>query len=210
MSEIRLCEKLADKCANNYHAWCHRKWVLQKSPDLMQFEFNYTEKFIRRHISDYSCYFHRQYALRNLYQAGYSDPDEKMFKYIIDLASELTGNDQLNVDNLLSILLPRNALLQRSSRSLKSLTYCLNLAAYDIKMSAELIEMYGKREAFCCHRRAMIQFIYESCSLTQNESDSTGSNENKINENKDFLDVIYAMEEHQSVDSKRWCDVFLK
>lgn len=46
---------------------------------------------------------------------------------------------------------------------IKSFVYCMNVAAHDLKFTAELTEMFGYREAFECHRRAIVRFLADKC-----------------------------------------------
>lgn len=46
---------------------------------------------------------------------------------------------------------------------IKSFLYCMNVAAYDLKFTCELKEMFGYREAFECHKRAVIRFLANQC-----------------------------------------------
>jgi len=70
-NEIGICERAADRCASNYHAWSHRQWILQSGPCLLQSELLRTEKFMRKHISDYSCYHYRQVLLGRAYELNF-------------------------------------------------------------------------------------------------------------------------------------------
>lgn len=169
---MRLSERCADKSASNYHAWCHRQWVLQKAPQLLQFEARITEKFIRKHIGDYSGYNHRQHVLTQMLATGCHEERQKLrlddYRSLCDYVQQVVAEtDQpAGIDRLLELVLPpaRQAeARQCAPYRLITLLYCLNHAAYDVRMCAELTDMYGFREAFNCHRRSALQFIVEQC-----------------------------------------------
>lgn len=175
--ELALCERYASKSLSNYHAWCHRQWVLQKAPELLQYELVTTERFIRKHIGDYSGYHHRQYVLRLMSDFGYfdieppMDTEENEYADLIDLLLKLDLIDTIHAINssrkitwqtLIQILFPqRNVNGIDDELKVKSFLYCINVAAYDLKFMAELQELFGYREAFDCHRKASIKFIVD-------------------------------------------------
>lgn len=70
---MSLCERCAERKNGNYHAWNHRQWVLQKAPELLSYEINRTEKFIRKNVADYSVYHHRHFVLMKLFDLQYFD-----------------------------------------------------------------------------------------------------------------------------------------
>ncbi|ALC49529.1 l-1-G0144, partial [Drosophila busckii] len=171
--EITICERAADRCASNYHAWSHRQWVLQSAPcTLLQSEIMRSEKFIRKHISDYSSYHYRQVLLARAYELGFYGPDDSSSSASSQLSSlrELLEEYELPVlksgsadvaESMLQILLPN---LNRSSVSvqrLRSFLFCCNVAASDMRLCAEQSELYGQRDCFELHRRASLKFIVE-------------------------------------------------
>lgn len=170
--ELALSERCADKSASNYHAWCHRQWVLQKAPFLLQYEARLTEKFIRKHIGDYSGYNHRQHVLVQMLATGCHEERQKLlitdYRSLCDYIQQtvLDARRPDTIDELFDALLPADRLIEwQAAAQYRRITllYCLNLAAYDLRMCDELTDMYGYREAFNGHRRSALQFIVAQC-----------------------------------------------
>lgn len=147
--------------------------MLQKAPQLLQFEARITEKFIRKHIGDYSGYNHRQHCLAAILSTGCHEDRHKLqlddyraLGEYVQLVCGLNAPPQ-TVDALLELLLPAGDRLAetRSCAQYRQITflYCLNSAAYDLRLCDELEDMYGSREAFVGHRRAALQFIVTQC-----------------------------------------------
>lgn len=160
---MSLCEKCAEKKNSNYHAWNHRQWVLQKSPNLLNFELIKTEKFIRKNVSDYSCYHHRNIVFIKLFEFGYFDLDElnveSLFKYVNEV---LQGDRQFdNLNDLIVYLIPNVPLESINSHKLNCFLYCLSVAFKDIRLCNELAQTYGNLEAFSCYKRITIKFIVD-------------------------------------------------
>lgn len=148
-------------------------------PYLLQYEARITEKFIRKHIGDYSGYNHRQHVLAQILATGCHEDRQRppsvddyraLGDYVQRVVVQLSQPPQ-SVDELLAIVLPPAATSDTPGLSaggsvpyrLITLLYCLNMAAYDLRMCDELTDMYGYREAFNCHRRAALQFIVAQC-----------------------------------------------
>ncbi|KAL1117819.1 hypothetical protein AAG570_004134, partial [Ranatra chinensis] len=77
--EMAVCELAADHYSNNYHAWTHRLWSLQRSLDscderqrsvLLEREWEWSEHWVSRHVSDHSGLHYRQRLLSILQSAG--------------------------------------------------------------------------------------------------------------------------------------------
>ncbi|XP_001844388.2 protein prenyltransferase alpha subunit repeat-containing protein 1 [Culex quinquefasciatus] len=223
--EIGLCEKCADKSTTNYHAWCHRQWAIMKAPHLLKFEIFKTEKFIRKHIHDFSCYNHRQFVLAKMSEVGYYDEDdgrnfEELFRYVGQLLNDATID---NVDDLLSWLAPSILREGMNEIRLHSFLFCLNLAAYDLRFCEELRALYGESHAFENHRRFMVKFIVDqcrgaACSLTDAGSGGNGvtgqqpmSKITKLDDQDSvFLRAIKNSEMNRTAPQhKKWCKLFL-
>ncbi|XP_055613309.1 protein prenyltransferase alpha subunit repeat-containing protein 1-B isoform X2 [Uranotaenia lowii] len=222
--EIALCEKCADKSNTNYHAWCHRQWVIMKSPHLLKFEIYKTEKFIRKHIHDYSCYNHRQFVLTRMYETTYFDEDdghnvENLSQYV----STLIGTTIESEDDLLKLMVPCVNREHLNVFKLRSFMYCLNLAGSDLNLCEELASMYGASQAFENHRRFMVKFIVDRCRNASNTllQDVNGqiaqfnqplSKMTKLEdfENSAFLLAIKGKESQRNAPQhKAWCKLFL-
>lgn len=218
-----LCERCADKSASNYHAWCHRQWVLQKAPYLLRYEARLTEKFIRKHIGDYSGYNHRQHVLTKLLETAFYIENETLDDYtaLCDYVQSLTSMTISSVSDLVKTVLPKyystsGCIADRNK--IKTLLYCLNIAAYDLHFCAELKNMYGYREAFNCHRKAVLKFIVDNCSGTlPTASSPTNKDEPEIKIIKvdgctnqtQFLDAIRVAEGNLGEMHQKWCNIFL-
>lgn len=162
--EIGLCEKCADKSTTNYHAWCHRQWVIMKAPQLLKFEIYKTEKFIRKHIHDYSCYNHRQFVLAKMSESLYFDEhDGDDLDELMQYTGSLVNSPVETVDDLLRWLIPTASRDTLNELKVRSFLFCLNLAAYDLRFCEELKSTYGDSKAFENHRRFMVKFIVDRC-----------------------------------------------
>uniref|UniRef100_A0A182J0N9 Protein prenyltransferase alpha subunit repeat-containing protein 1 n=1 Tax=Anopheles atroparvus TaxID=41427 RepID=A0A182J0N9_ANOAO len=187
--EISLCEKSADKSNTNYHAWCHRQWVLMKAPQLLKYEVYKTEKFIRKHIHDYSCYNHRQFVLSKMFELCYFDDEDdvddggepsgagskRKYDALCTLIESLTGSSaptvtpaqDAMVHNLLRYLIPAITKEQHELSQLRVQTflYCLNQAAYDLRMCVELCALHSVSQALENHRKFMVKFLVDRLRL---------------------------------------------
>lgn len=227
--EISLCERCADRNSSNYHAWTHRLWVLDQEPRFLHFEIYLTEKFIRRHISDYSAFHHRVVVLRKLLQVDEIESEENSdYSSLCDLIDCLLGPGVAvgkTPSELLIVLLPNapaTSLTWSANKQLKSLLHCLNLAAYDLQLTEELREIFGEREGFELHRRAIVQFMVESCKLFDGcfagHPEGVNSSINNCHlppatktsrrENQ-FLHTLRLREAQRSEATRKWCQLFL-
>ncbi|XP_031624387.1 protein prenyltransferase alpha subunit repeat-containing protein 1-B [Contarinia nasturtii] len=182
--ELSLCERCASKSLSNYQAWSHRQWVLQKSPFLLQYELQTSERFIRKHIGDYSVYSHRQFVLYKMDELKYFELESSnefnitQYAALINYLASIGSSDANTIRNQMSTsnidykhtpawkILIRIITPERDCNDkirIKSFLYCMNVAAYDLKFINELKEMFGYREAFECHRRAVNRFLASKC-----------------------------------------------
>lgn len=222
--EIGLCEKCADKSTTNYHAWCHRQWVIMKAPQLLKFEIYKTEKFIRKHIHDYSCYNHRQFVLAKMSETSFFDEhDEHDFDELMQYTGSLVSSTVATVDDLLRWLIPTANRESLNESKVRSFLFCLNLAAYDLKLCEELKSAYGESLAFENHRRFMIKFIIDRCrsapsTLTQDTNGQFSATCNqpmskitKLDEQDSaFIRAIESNEQTRPTSQhKMWCKLFL-
>lgn len=222
--EIALCEKCADKSTTNYHAWCHRQWVIMKAPQLLKFEIYKTEKFIRKHIHDYSCYNHRQFVLTKMFESLYFDEhDGDDLNELMQYTSFLVNTTVENIDELLRWLIPTARKDKLNQLKLRSFLFCLNLAAYDVRLCDELQSVYGESQAFNNHRRFMLKFIVDRCrnavytlAIDETNSHMSTCNQpmNKItkldDQNSAFIRAIKENEKNRiTPQHKLWCNLFL-
>ncbi|EAT48549.1 AAEL000421-PA [Aedes aegypti] len=222
--EIGLCEKCADKSTTNYHAWCHRQWVIMKAPQLLKFEIYKTEKFIRKHIHDYSCYNHRQFVLAKMSETSFFDEhDGNDFVELMGYTSSLVDSPVKTVDDLLRWLVPTVDRDNLNELKIRSFLLCLNLAAYDLRFCDELKSTYGESLAFENHRRFMIKFIIDRCRSAANilKHDTNGQFSATCNQpmtkitkldeqDSAFIRAIASKEKTRSTHQhKVWCKLFL-
>lgn len=212
--ELGLCERCADKSSSNYPAWCHRNWVLNKSPFLLKYEPRITEKFIRKHIGDYSVYNHRQYVLYKMLETNIVDDQQESNNYseLISFVNRITSKEISTVDQLVNLLLPIGY-MNRNEIQTKSFFYCMNIAAQDLDMCNELTNMYGYREAFQCHRRAVLKFIVESFKKYNSVDGDRDQPQNKMvkidGSVYEFLECLRATEGELGEMHRKWCQTFL-
>lgn len=175
--EISLCERCADRNASNYHAWSHRLWTLEQDPSLLRHELLNTEKFIRRHISDYSAFHHRAVVLRKLYEQQLFDSAGQLTD-LLELVERHAGYRPPTTEKLVRVLLPLRHASERDpeqwlrSRSLNTFMRTLNWIAYDLKMMEELTQVFGERETFHCHRRSLLEFFNSLCTAWDKEDET--------------------------------------
>lgn len=230
--EIGICDRCADKSSSNYHAWSHRLWVLQKAPpNVLKSEVFLTEKFIKKHISDYSCYHYRRSLLEHLFeQSFYCDIDNiDCFSSLKDFINYCQVVTVSTTDEILLTLLPKltaalnqnngtklsQRTLQQFQEKVKSFLYCCNLAAFDIKLCDELKNLYGARESFENHRRASLKFIVDNCvkmnaikMVDQCSSPVTKHCKYDYTENE-FLLAVKKSEAMLGEKHRQWCSLFL-
>lgn len=214
--EIGICDRCADKSSSNYHAWTHRQWVLQKEPQLLKTEIMLTEKFMRKHISDYSCYHYRQMVLYKLFELSYYDSDEDLtnnFACIRDFINFYLIDGVESTENIINTLLPGSDLQAMGEEKLKSFIFCCNLAAYDIKFCDDQKNMFGPRESFEYHRRAMLKFIVDHCVKLNSTSDLYQQPLSKVSKSdyssNAFLSALKKSEGLLGEEHRRWCSLFL-
>lgn len=215
--ELALCERCADKKTSSYHAWSHRQWVLDKAPHLLKFEMYKTEKYIRKHVSDYSCYHHRQHVLHTLYEHNYYELEEKQYKEITDLTNVILKKCINNQNELIAVLLPNVRQHELNDAKLCAFLYCMNYAAADIKFADELNYMFGASYAFESHRRAMVKFIVDVVRHANSTDELTidcwqsSSKLMKIDANaeNEFLLGLKELEGQRGEKHQRWCKIFL-
>lgn len=144
--------------------------VLQKAPNLLNYEIIKTEKFIRKNIADYSCYHHRHFVLMKMFDLQYFDLHDtevdELYNFVnVDKADNVKAN---NINDLLLYLLPNIKTDAVNTNKMKSFLYSLNLALHDLRMLQDLKQIHGKYEAFKCYKRAIVKFAIEIVQLASN------------------------------------------
>ncbi|EDW30751.1 GL13386 [Drosophila persimilis] len=228
-NEISICERSADRCASNYHAWSHRQWVLRSGPCLLQSELLRTEKFLRKHISDYSCYHYRQVLLARAYELCFFMPNgesQPQLASLLDLLAEYGLSCEPNTEALIQLLLPNMNRSAVSGQRLRSFLYCCNVAAYDMRLCLEQRALYGPRDCFELHRRAALKFIVDQCVRLQTgladehyqlpAHTAAAANELQSQLNKfdygrhPFLEAVRQAESALGCKHQRWCNLHLQ
>lgn len=152
-------------------------WTLDKDPSLLRHELMSTEKFIRRHISDYSAFHHRMVVLRKLYAQQLFDSGGHLNE-LLDLVGAHTGYRPLTTEKLVRVLLPVRHVSESDldqwlrSRSLNTFLRTLNWIAYDLRMMEEFSQMFGERETFHAHRRSLLEFLRALCTEWNKEDET--------------------------------------
>ncbi|XP_058978464.1 protein prenyltransferase alpha subunit repeat-containing protein 1 [Musca domestica] len=223
--EIGICERCADRSSSNYHAWSHRQWVLHNAPMLIRAEIMRSEKFMRKHISDYSSYHYRQILITFAYQMSFYETDQLHqlhdLKQLINyyLIAEVQCPAQI-----LNIMLPGVDQAAIGEARLKSFLYCCNLAAHDMRLCDDQKNMYGERESFELHRRASLKFIVEQCvrllsgdlmgiyspPATPVQQQQFNTHLRKFDYNSyEFLRALKKSESLLGSKHRKWCSLFL-
>lgn len=138
--EFMVCTQVAARYPNNYHAWCHRMWVIQnilkyclKAVDR---ELEETENWVSTHVSDHSGFQYRQFLINSI-------------------------SAQLNFQQCSLVTCPFHS---SSSRTLDVKTECrsdrLNYAlGRELILITDLILSFPGHETLWNHRRFVIFYI---------------------------------------------------
>lgn len=187
---------------------------MNKSPFLLKYEPRITEKFIRKHIGDYSGFNHRQYVLYKMLETNIVDDQHESNNYteLISFVCRITSKEISTIDQLVNLLLPIGH-MNRNEIQTKSFFYCMNIAAQDLDMCNELTNMYGYREAFQCHRRAVLKFIVESFKKFNGVNVDQDQPQNKMvkidGSVYEFLECLRTSEGELGEMHRKWCQTFL-
>lgn len=170
---------------------------------------------MRKHISDYSCYHYRQVVLYKLFELSYYNTDEMTsnLTYIKDLINFYLINGVRSAEDIVGTLLPGSDLQAIGEEKLKSFLFCCNLAAYDIKLCDDQKNMFGPRESFENHRRAVLKFIVDHCVKLNSTSDFYQQPLSKVSKydysSNAFLSALKKSEGMMGERHRRWCNLFL-
>lgn len=152
-------------------------WVIDQDPALLRYELLSTEKFIRKHISDYSAFHHRSVVLKKLYAQQLFDSGGQLTE-LLDLVEAQTGYRTKTTEKLVRVLLPVRFSSEREpeawlrSRSLNTFLRTLNWIAYDLRMMEELTQTFGERETFHSHRKSLLHFLHTLCTEWDKEDET--------------------------------------
>ncbi|XP_013170046.1 PREDICTED: protein prenyltransferase alpha subunit repeat-containing protein 1-A isoform X2 [Papilio xuthus] len=155
--ELNICTQASDRSPNNYHSWNHRMWFVNKLKTLEnplfdiynQYikEYNFSEQWTAKNVSDYSCFHYRQFCIRN--------------HYLLNEESWKKFTTNLNLRKVLVKILADNVYICRK----------LEIIFHELAVNNELIRFYKHHETLWYHRRfivhEIIEIIYEHFCLTK-------------------------------------------
>ena len=139
--ELQICSKIADKVANNYHAWVHRLWLLETlkhSPNHIFSEFNFITNWIQCHVSDVSGLHYFAVVVKTIfdtdtvYYCQLRIGDLNCFRFIHE--------QYINVPSF-------------ENRQL-SFKYVFILALFEL--NSELLDRFANHEALWSHRQNLL------------------------------------------------------
>lgn len=175
--EMETVYSVTEKYPNNYHAWQYAKTItahfltdnLNRGKALYK-QWFYSEKWLKRHVSDHSALTYRQFLLKTIFRMAvfrtFIRPGKKSFERQI--------YDEYEFDE----------------HSMPSFAIGLGLLLYELQLNNEMIEYFEGKEALWHHRRFVFYFVHW---LIQMYTKKTG---NKFNEwakstesAKDYLDL---------------------
>lgn len=179
--ELHICELASEKSPNNYHSWSHRMWLVkflknyEKKFDLTALyikEYDFSERWTAKHVSDFSCFHYRQFCIRNIYsvrtevtwkmlQDTVNVDLQKRFVRIIagnlpkDITIDITEDNLISYskENLISLLLGDS--FQNCSCQRDPTQQCrkLEIIFHELVLNNELVKFYKHHETLWYHRR---------------------------------------------------------
>lgn len=183
--ELRICELASEKSPNNYHSWNHRMWLIKtiktvypSNLDLLYVkEYQFSERWTSKHVSDFSCFHYRQFCIRNIinikknfWSTFQNSVDINLHKSFLTLLIQNLPKDaavEAFDENLLSYsdsdLL--NLILCHSPKNCKcSCDYVficrtLDILFYELLLNNELLQFYKYHETLWYHRRFIVHEI---------------------------------------------------
>lgn len=184
--ELQICELASDKSPNNYHSWNHRIWFVNKLKTIKNFdlhflyikEYDFSERWIAKHVSDYSCFHYRQFCIRNIFSVtsdrwhSFDNTINSNFrKGFVKILSENLPND-LTVkasetdmflyteENLVNFLLCYNT-NKNCSCVTDFVLVCrkLEVLFHELVLSNELLRFYKYHETMWYHRRFIVHEV---------------------------------------------------
>lgn len=186
--ELEVCHLASDKSPNNYHSWNHRMWLLNKLKaiekqilfnlsNLYITEYNFSEEWILKHVSDFSCYHYRQFCIKNIFT--FDNESWKIFsntvntnlhqgfiKYLVanfpkDITVEVSEEnlDTYSEDNLVNLLLSNVA--KNCNCISNNVLVCrkLELLFNELVINNGLLTFYKYHETLWYHRRFIVHEI---------------------------------------------------
>lgn len=184
--DLHICELASDKSPNNYHSWNHRLWLTQilksirKEYDLNVLyikEYNFSERWSSKHISDFSCFHYRQICIKNVLTINEDNlrllentVDVSIHKNFIRILAQNFPNEitvqasEENLllysdDNIINLLLgyaPKNCFCSKNY-ALQSRK--LEILFHELLLNNELLRFYKCHETLWYHRRFIIHEV---------------------------------------------------
>ncbi|RVE54283.1 hypothetical protein evm_001110 [Chilo suppressalis] len=180
--ELYMCELAAEKSPNNYHSWNHRMWIvniLKKNKNfdvkfLFIKEYDFSERWTAKHVSDYSCFHYRQFCIQNIFLISierwncFENNINTNFRrnFVKILASNFpkhvtiqTSEDDLltySDDNLVDLLL---SYTNKNCNCLKdnvAMLKKIEVLFYELSLNNELLRFYKYHETMWYHRRFIV------------------------------------------------------
>ncbi|KAG7205074.1 hypothetical protein KM043_005452 [Ampulex compressa] len=175
--EMEIAGTCADRYANNYHAWSHRRHVmtLRESrgyahPSL-ESEWKNSLVWCQRHVSDYSGLSYRQFLLRKymfetragtseslIKQTDVDDTEERREELAAYVESSVGRGQSSELQRLFDAL---HAKYKASSTEIERHAFfrALSYWAEECKINESTISMFNDHEALWYHRRFLIYLL---------------------------------------------------
>ncbi|XP_026749938.2 protein prenyltransferase alpha subunit repeat-containing protein 1 [Galleria mellonella] len=183
--ELRVCELTSDNSPNNYHSWNHRIWFLNKLKAVKQFDINFkyieeyqfSERWISKHVSDYTCFHYRQFCIKNIFYIDNGSWHKlidtidinfrkSLIKIVVsnmpkDVTVHTSQEDLLlySEDNLVTMLLSYS--IKNCNCIEDNVIICrkLEILFHELILNNELLIYYKYHETLWYHRRFIIHEI---------------------------------------------------
>lgn len=183
--ELNVCQLAADKSPNNYHSWNHRMWFISKLKDIQKLfniskvyikEYEFSENWTSKHISDFSCFHYRHFCIKNIFTLDSYESWRHFNDYInvdfrktlVKLISSSFPDDSTLNENILCSYSDDNLINLLLSHSYKSCKCDVNnfivckkieILFCELMVNDELLRYYNKHETLWYHRRFIIHEI---------------------------------------------------
>ncbi|XP_053612158.1 protein prenyltransferase alpha subunit repeat-containing protein 1-B isoform X2 [Plodia interpunctella] len=183
--ELHICDLAAENSPNNYHSWNHRIWLLNRLQQAKQFnlnlqyikEYEYSERWSSKHVSDYSCFHYRQYCIKNifsisnenwatLYGSAYADLRKSFVQLLAsnfpkDKTIQASQEDLVTYteENLINLLLGCKVI--SCSCNVDNVLLCRKIQVLfsELVLNNELLRFYKYHETLWYHRRFIVHEI---------------------------------------------------
>ncbi|KAM3961649.1 protein prenyltransferase alpha subunit repeat-containing protein 1-B-like [Aphomia sociella] len=183
--ELHVSELTSESSPNNYHSWNHRMWFINRLKKVKQFdvysqyieEYEFSEHWISKHVSDYTCFHYRQFCIKNIFYIN----DSSWLKFTdtikINLRKSLVQIVASNIPNDVTIQASQDDLLLYSEDNLVKLLLCytskncnclpnnvktcrkLEILFHELLLDNELLKFYKYHETLWYHRRFIVHEV---------------------------------------------------